>query len=164
MKNRQVKFCEKLIVDDETGYILPEYAHKDIVMNYTKRYHNCIFLLARLNQCSRDLIDWLTEQMDENNIIYSNIIVRKKFIDFIASITGKDNEDDRVIYSDNTIKAAFKTLSDKGLLISKSKGVFLVNPEYFFKGDEKDRINKIVLKLEFEHGIDTKLIIEKFKK
>lgn len=158
MKNKKIKYCSELTVDKETGYILPEYAYSDLVMNSTKRYHNCIYLLARLNKCSRDLLDWLTEQMDDNNIIYSNSVVRQKFRDFVKEVTKEE-----ISYADVTIKTAFKTLVNRDLLIPKQRGVYQVNPEYFFKGSEKDRISKVILKLEFSKGVDTKLTIEKHK-
>jgi predicted transcriptional regulator len=159
MKNKKIKYCSKLYSDEETGYILPEYSYSNVVMNFTKRYHNNLYLLARLNKCSRDLIDWLTEQMDNDNIVYSNLVVRDKFRNFISDITDKE-----VTYKDITVKKAFKELTDKGLLINKQRGVFQVNPEYFFNNSDNERIDKIILKLEFQKGLDTKMIIETSKK
>jgi hypothetical protein len=154
-----IKYCSQLITDEATGYLLPEYSHSNIVMSATKRYHNCLYLLAKLNNCSRSLIDWLSEQMDIDNIIYSNAVVRQKYIDYILKITSGD-----IKYVDITVKKAFKTLSERGLILKQQRGVFQVNPEYFFIGTEKERENKIVLRLEFEKGVNTKLIIEKYRK
>lgn len=130
---------------DEDGIRLPEYRYKQITTNHTKRYHNCLYLLAGLNSSCRDLMDYLCERMDNNNHVHSNETVREDFIDFIRRITG-----DNVEYSHATVKKAFKILTDKGLLISLGRGSYMVNPEFFFRREEKDRLEAIRLVLEFK--------------
>lgn len=138
-----LKYLDKWI--DEDGCKIPEYRYKQIVTAHTKRYHNCLYLLAGLNSSSRDLMDYLCEKMDQNNFVHSNETVREDFIQFIKRITG-----DKVEYSHPTVKKSFKILSDKGLLIPRGRGSYIVNPEFFFRKDEKDRLDAIRLILEIK--------------
>lgn len=139
-----LKYLHKWI--DEGGIKLPDYRYKQVVTSYTKRYHNCLYLLAGLKSSSRDLMDYLCERMDGNNNVYSNEAVREDFIQFVRKITGGEVE-----YSHVTVKKAFKILTEKGLLIPRGRGSFIVNPEFFFRKEEKDRLDAIRLVLEFKN-------------
>ena len=126
--------------------------HKEVVvMSHTKRFHNCLYLLAGLSPCARNLMDWLTEEMTDTNIVYHTAGSRKIFNEFIGSITNGS-----VNYADQTIKQAWGELNKVGLLIAKStKATFMVHPKFFFKGNDKDRINKIIAQLTFDNeGVD----------
>ena len=138
-----LKYLNKWMEED--GIKLPDYRYKQIVTAYTKRYHNCLYLLAGLNSSTRDLMDYLCEKMDQNNNVHSNETVREDFIQFISRITGQ-----KVEYSHATVKKAFKILSDKGLLIPKGRGSYVVNPEFFYRKDEKERLEAVRLILEFK--------------
>jgi hypothetical protein len=70
MKNKNLAYTKDFSVEE--GIIIPKEAYKSIVRSHTKRYHNCLYLLAGLNTCARNLMDFLTEQMRADNIVYSN--------------------------------------------------------------------------------------------
>lgn len=138
-----------------------------VVMDNTKRFHNCLYLLAGLSPCARNLMDWLTEEMNGENIVYHTAGSRKSFNDFLGEITNK-----KVFYADQTIKQAWAELSRAGLLISRpTKATFMVHPKFFFKGSDKARIEKIIAQITFDNkGVDnfrvyydkkTKQILEK---
>ncbi len=122
-----------------------------VVMDCTKRFHNCLYLLAGLTPCARNLMDWLTEEMTETNIVYHTAESRRIFNNFLMTITN-----DRVKYADITIKGAWTDLVRCGLLIPKAtRSTFMVHPKFFFKGTDKARIEKIVAKLYFDNkGVD----------
>ena len=122
-----------------------------VELSHTKRFHNCLYLLAGLSPCARNLMDWLGEEMNDKNIVYHTEDSRKAFNDFIAMITN-----DKVRYADQTIKQAWGELSASGLLIKQgSRSAFLVHPKYFFNGEQNKRIERIVAKLIFDNsGID----------
>jgi type III secretory pathway lipoprotein EscJ len=122
MKKAKVKYIKDYI--DNEGVLLPDEGYKNVVMSHTKRYHNCLFLLVGLRGCSRDLMDFLTEQMDNDNLVRSDSIIRKKFMDFVNGITKGE-----VTYSEPSVKRAFRVLEEKGLIRSQTRGVFRVNPE-----------------------------------
>ena len=82
--------------------------------------------------------------MDGANVVQSNTKVRDDFISLIERATGGE-----ISYTHNTVKKAFQTLVKKNLIITRNhRGSYTVNPEYFFKKDEKDRIQQIKLILE----------------
>ena len=82
--------------------------------------------------------------MDGNNVVLSNAKVREDFILLIERATEGD-----VTYTHNTVKKAFQTLVKKNLIIPREqRGSYTVNPEYFFKKDDRERIQQIKLILE----------------
>ena len=146
-KTVSLKYIYRVV--EEAGIKIPEYRYKQIMMNFTKRYHNCLYQLAGLSSSARDLLDYLTERMDDNNIVYSSAITRKNFLEFIEGIT-----DGKITYSDSTVKKAFASLVEKKILFPKGRGAFQVNPEYFWKQNEEKRMDQIQLELEFNREDD----------
>ena len=126
------------------GIKRPIHGYTKVGTLFTKHYHNAIYLLAGLNASSRDLLEFLIQRMDTNNVVLSNAKIREDFIFIINKAT-----DGEVTYTHNTVKKAFQILVKKNLLVTrKQRGSYIVNPEYFFKRDEKDRIKQIKLILE----------------
>jgi predicted transcriptional regulator len=98
-----------------------------------------MYALAGLAACPRDLIDYLCERMDSNNIVFSNAKVRDNFKDIIYKVSGFET-----VYQDATIKRAFHALVKKNLLIRGDKrGTYIVNPLYYSKNENKERIQLI---------------------
>lgn len=141
-KEINIAYIKGWAVSDEV--LTPVYGHKRVSRLFTKHYHNAIFLLAGLNSSSRDLLEFLIQRMDQENVVLSNAKVREDFIKLIHMAT-----DGNVTYTHNTVKKAFGTLAAKKLILPrKVRGSYTVNPEYFFKHDEKDRISQIKIILE----------------
>lgn len=130
---------------------VPDGKDEPVVMDNTKRFHNCLYLLAGLSPCARNLMDWLTEEMNESNIVYHTAGSRKDFSEFLGEITNKN-----IVYADQTIKQAWAELNKVGLLISRpTKATFMVHPKFFFKGSDKARIEKIIAQITFDNkGVD----------
>jgi len=156
MKSKVVQYIKDY--DIEEGIVIPVQGYKSVVCNHTRRYHNCLYLLAGLGTCSRNLMDYLVEYMDGNNIVYSNKYVKEKFINFIYEASNNE-----IRYGDSSVKKAFTTLASKGLLRKVGRGVYKVNPEYFSKNTDKNREYLIKVELEFTADLDTKLKITKSK-
>jgi len=126
------------------GIQRPIHGYTKVGTLFTKHYHSAIYLLAGLNSSSRDLLEFLIQRMDGNNVVLSNAKVREDFILLIERATDGD-----VTYTHNTVKKAFQTLVKKNLIIQREqRGSYTVNPEYFFKKDERERIQQIKLILE----------------
>lgn len=155
MSNKKsIEYIKELYEED--GVILAKKEFISVTTSCTKRYHNCIYLLFNLANSTRNLLDYLCENMDENNMIRSDIYIINNFIEFISKVTkGKVN------YSVNTVKSSFMKLKKKGLLIQLSRGMFKVNPKFFFRGDEKDRLNQIKLLIMFDNNKDTSIDVVK---
>jgi hypothetical protein len=142
--------------DENDGIKIQVINDENIELSHTKRFHNSLYLLAGLSPCARNLMDWLGEEMNDKNIVYHTEDSRIAFNDFIALITN-----DKVKYADQTIKQAWGELSSSGLIIKQSsRSAFLVHPKYFFNGEKKKRIDRIVAKLIFDNnGVDNFKII-----
>lgn len=145
-------------VDDE-GIILPDYKSIKVSNSYVKRYRDALFKIIKLQGCPRNLVDWLVDQMDEKtNHIYNTQYTRSDFLRYVAKYTKG-----QVKYSDGTVKNAFVELEKRSLLIKVNKGVYQVNPEYFFIGSEDERIDAIKLTMEFDKNLPDKITVETIK-
>ena len=89
-------------------------------------------------------MDYISEHMNDENLIRHDNIMREEFIRFIDEITNG-----KVFYGHDAIKKAILSLKEKNLIISQARGVFLVNPEFFMKNDDTKRIDMIRMVLEF---------------
>ncbi len=120
------------------GVVLPKMKSKMVVSNYTKRFSNNLYLLVELRPSARTLLDFMTENMTGENVVYTNSTARDEFISFISFVTKGS-----VNYSDNTVKKSLVQLTKLGLLIQMKRGSMMINPEYFYKGNEEDRMRSI---------------------
>ncbi len=131
----------------QEGIKIAETGYKKVDNTFIKQYNNAIYLLAGLNKSTRDLLDYLIRQMDANNMVASNFKVREDFIGFVSSCT-----DGGTVYTHNTVKKSFSTLTTKKLILqTKKRGLYKVNPMYFFKLGNKERIEEISLVLSKSH-------------
>lgn len=137
--------------------VIPDFDYVTATKSYTRRYRNCLYMLMGIDGCPRKLIDYLVDNMSENNIVGNNSMTRNGFVD--ACKKAKISE-----YSQSTVKEAFKDLSRVGFLIPLQRGFYAVNPLYFFGGEENERVKMIKLTLEFAAGTATALTITKHKK
>tara|TARA_Y100000385_G_scaffold266876_1_gene302450 strand:+ start:3677 stop:4129 length:453 start_codon:yes stop_codon:yes gene_type:complete len=137
MKNYKIKYMTG--IKHEDGITVPIYKYKSIPCRSTRRYHGSMYALAGLAACPRDLLDYLCERMDSNNIVFSNAKVRDNFKDIIYNVSGYET-----VYQDATIKRAFYALVNKNLLLKGDKrGTYIVNPLYYSKNENKERIQLI---------------------
>lgn len=138
----RLNYVAKYEKDEEVW--LPTTKTKNIEMNYVRRYKNCVYLLCQLSTCARTLMDYISEHMNDENLIRHDNIMREEFVRFIEGIT-----DGKVVYGHDAIKKAILQLKEKNLIISQARGVFMVNPEFFMKNDDTKRIDMIRMILEF---------------
>lgn len=156
-ETHKVSYVKKLKnYTDKKGntYVLPELDYITATKSHTRRYRNCLYLLMGIEGCPRKLIDYLIDNMSENNIVGNNSMTRAGFVS--ACEKAKI-----AVYTHNTIKQGFKELVLVGFLIPLQRGFYAVNPIYFFGGEEKDRVKMIKLTLEFAAGTTTALTINK---
>lgn len=146
LENIDISYYDGFYAKD--GIMYPKTKHKVIKMTNTKRFHNCLYLILGLSKCERLLMDWLSEEMDDENIIVSDEHMRNKFIKFISSITV---EGKKIEYKPQTVANAFNDLVKReDLLLRYSKGRYKVNPEYYWRGKDEDRLDAIMMNIQFE--------------
>lgn len=148
---------------DGQPYMIPIIKNFSYSMSGITRYHNCLLYLAGISGVARDLMDWLTTKMDNDNIVFSNAVTRRAFIKFVkdAVETTKDEDFAYKVPSERTVKDAYRKLIERGMLLYQERGAYQVNPEYFMNNrNEKSREHLIRLVLEFKYGKDTKLTVE----
>lgn len=150
MAIKEIGFIKKVIPSD--GVYLAKFGNKNVSQDFVRRYYGTFAVLAGLNPCSRDLIDYLVDIMDDDNIIMSNEYTRDKFLEALKESTLLP-DGTFIEYSDSNIKKAYQSLVDRDCLIKIKRGVYKVNPEYYFRKSERKRIESIKLILEFKSGV-----------
>lgn len=136
------------------------FEHKDYEYDYVtaekqsvKRYRGALMLLAGIDGCEKNLMEWIEDNMTAGNYIANNKITRNNFIQFYQKYKNK-------LYADKTVSIAFQRLNEATFLIQMTRGTFMVNPILFYAGDEDSRINAIRMIMEFKSDIDTKITVE----
>ncbi len=139
-----LEYAEGHIMDGDV--LKPIIKQQDIMLTGTKRFHDCLYLILGVNKLQRVLMDWLSEEMDDKNMVKNDKYVRTQFINFVADLIydGKKNE-----YKDQSVANAFHGLFKHGLLIQHSRMYYQVNPLYYWRGNDKDRIESIMMNIKF---------------
>jgi hypothetical protein len=138
------RLCVKANVVDNGEYIEVTMADLEYPMTGVKRYYHTLFRLLQLTGCDRIYLDWLTEVMGTDNSVYIN---DDEMLRFITSVSEMGVE-----YKVSTVKQAFKRLRARNLLLKtkKASGLFHVNPIFFSKGTERERLQNIRMLMEFD--------------
>jgi len=151
----EIKYRKKVLKDAD-GDKTYEYDFISADVKFTRRYNSVVCLIMGITGCGMHLMEWLSGNMTENGFINNNAITRKTFADFHSKHKGKANKS----YGDDAINKAFRQLSDVGFLVSMIKGVYKINPLYYFVEDDSKRISSIKYIMEFKHGVETTLTRE----
>jgi hypothetical protein len=130
------------IVTDEEGFKKPVYSHKDVSEQYVKVYSDALVKLKNLQGCPRNMIDYFVHEMDVDNKFEFNSYGKERFLKEMARIS-----DGELSYSEVMMKRSIKALKDAGLIFSVKKGVYLINPEYYFKGNNENRRHDMIREL-----------------
>lgn len=146
---------EKGKINGET-YFEPDYDYVSASTKSVKRFNNALMILMGIDGCERNLMDWLVDNMTAGNYVTNNQLTRSNFISFHHTNTGGRSKR----YGDKTVSIAFQRLHAADLLVFVTRGCYLVNPLYFFSGDDVSRINAIKLVMEFKSGVETKFTVQ----
>jgi len=138
------------------AYVEAQYDYVNASTKSVKRFNNALMILMGIDGCERNLMDWLADNMTNGNYVNNNEITRKNFISFHS----KHSKGVSKTYSDKTVSIAFQRLCAAELLIFVTRGCYLVNPMYYYAGDDVSRINAIKMVMEFKSGVDTKITIQ----
>jgi len=143
-KYKKVVYIEGHRLDGDM--LVPIEKEEHIMISGTKRFHNCLYLVLGVNKLQRILMDWISEEMDDRNMIRNDIHTRGMFTGFLKEI---QIDGQKVAYGDQSIANAFHGLYKSGLLIRHTKSVYQVNPKYYWRGNDKDRIEIIMMNIQF---------------
>ena len=109
-------------------------------------YYSAIYALVGIPDYARDMMDYCLTMMDEDNMVVVNAIFKERFKGFVSYITGELIKP----HSDSSIKRGIQILKERSLLIDTGyRGVYVVNPEFFFRKEEEQRIKAIKLMMRF---------------
>lgn len=87
----------------------------------------------KLSRSERIFLDFITEEMDDDNFITNSIQVRDKFNALLKKIGQSE-------YSDTTIHRCFANLVKCDLIAkTKGRGCYQISPIFFFRGSEEQR-------------------------
>lgn len=87
----------------------------------------------KLSKSERIFLDFITEEMDENNFITNCVQTRDKFNSLLRKV-GQES------YSESTIHRCFKGLIENNLINkANARGLYQISPLFYFKGSEEKR-------------------------
>lgn len=111
------------------GIIMPVFKTKRVMTTSTRRFNNNIYRTAKLSPATRNLLDYIIQEMDKYNRISNNALFRSNFLHLI-------NSDCNVNLKEDTVNKGFQELKKAGLLVTmnKKRGVYTVNPIFYFNG------------------------------
>ena len=130
-----VKYTNNISVSG--GIKMVHYKTSRVVRNRSSRYHNCQHLLIGLSKCAEMFLRYSTEIMDKENRFTNTVLQRQKFIKHMK-------KDCATVYKDKTVQSAVDEIKAVGLYLKLGKrGMFTVNPLYYYNGAEKHRVQLV---------------------
>ena len=121
--------------------------------DYVQHYRDAAYHSVGLEKCPRNLLEYLTLVMDDQNMVSSGIDDKRAFIEWMKQVPVYDRKKklcSPIIYSEGTVGVAFNTLNNIGFLTKIRNGKYQMNPEFFWKADINDRIRTLQLVLTFK--------------
>jgi hypothetical protein len=116
---------------------------------FVKMYYTAIYALVGVPQHGRDLMDFCLSVMDEDNMVVINQMFKERFKAFVSYC--QKGTDLAKPHSDSSIKRAIAALRERKLLVETGyRGIYVVNPEFFFRKEEEERIKAIKLMMRFD--------------
>ena len=132
MKRKRVFFeTSEVVQKTKHGYV-------DLDMDYFQFYNAAFNQVASLSSsCSKDFILWVMGRVSEDNGFAYSRKMYAQFNEALGSIARPKS------YSESTLKAAIRELTDVGIIIRMSRGVYRVNPKLFWSSDVADRVRSV---------------------
>jgi len=103
---------------------------------YCKKYFCDEHLLFQLNNKEGCFLNHLCEKMDDENYVYIDRHFKEAFITYTKHIGIPEKT-----FNIGIIDKAVAKLKELHFIVQKQQEYCQVNPRYFFKGSEKDRLN-----------------------
>ena len=140
-KYTKINHAYDYVLDLRIGIKVPVFRYKKVMITSVRRFNNCLHKTAGLPPFARNLLDYIIQVMNKENEIQNTHLFRRDYIYMMSSNCG-------INYPENTVNKGFQVLKKNDILISfdKKRGVYIVNPLYFFCGTDYNR-NKFLTKL-----------------
>lgn len=119
--------------------LIPKWKVERIETSHVKMYQNALKILPELSPATREVLDFVVHEMDRRNFISNDTSLKKNF-QYLQKKHG------RVQYTNGTINKSFSELLEKEILVkgkSYGRGTYRVNPIYFSKVSEQERIEQL---------------------
>lgn len=113
------------------GIVYPIMDMVRIPLEGIRLYGEVFVRLTQLNHCSISLYFWCVMEMGRSMIILTDLHQRLRFLTYCKKL-GFD-------YKDDTVKKAFRSIVNIGLMVSAGKGRCKINPEFCYRGSERER-------------------------
>lgn len=136
---------------DKDNDKFPQYETTTVCTSHVKQYDDVLPITFNLSVRSRNLIEFITREMNSEGIIRNDVHTKTAFRKKTKLWT-----DGRLEYTDATINQSFSELKDANLLIPKGKGLFRVNPEYFYRNSDVRRLDSIKEEYTIKHNKQNK--------
>lgn len=120
------------------------YSTKSVNTEFIKYYKGASDLVLLTNGCARYLVDYICNNVTDTHLIRNDVQARALFAEYMKKY--------KTTYAESSIYAAFKQLVELDILIQLRKGLYIINPVYFYKGNEQDRLECVKKILEFKNG------------
>jgi hypothetical protein len=138
-----VKYKKDIEVLD--GTIFPVYEERKVYDTYIKRYRMYFYRIVGItNTTARDLMEFVVEFYGYIGSVTNNQSLRDGFNNELAKAKMPPK-------SYSAINHSFKILVKADLLIQIGR-TYKINPEYFFTGQEHERIERIRIELELKYN------------
>ena len=137
-KTVKVKITNKEQVIEIEG-IKEEFSEFEITNNnYIQNYRGEADIIChkKHNGCSHILIKYFNKMYLDRD---SFIVGRRMFTEFNEWLVNIGNDP----YKENTIWKSIQLLEEDCLILKLSKGIYRLNPTYYWKGPQAERINEI---------------------
>ena len=130
-RRKRVSYLVKDFKKDVDGIVEIAWASKLVPTGNFKVYEGALGLVVSLSPSALRVFLFVLTKMDTEGMVLNSKLFKEEF-----------NESSSVSYSDKTINNAFTDLVGFRLLLRPfhaRRGVYQVNPSYFYQGSEKDR-------------------------
>lgn len=147
---------EFTVTEDNSGtrMRIPVYSYKEVESDYIKQYRNCLANLCRLGTLATRYILFIVDEMDKNNIYRNDVTNKEKFIQRMFELGHEHHI--------KSLDSIIEELIGVGFITRQRRSVYEVNPEFFWKDNEANRVDKIKLSLEFNYNEKVKIDIERY--
>lgn len=137
-KNKIIRYASGIDQEKSDDTVkIPEWKSKKVGVSSAKVYIDALPVLLNISPFERLVLDYCVIVMNEDNYVRNDA-------DFKTGLNDLFERDEEVIneFSSGVVNKAFSKLNELDILIKKpswKRGLYQVNPLYFFKGSNSAR-------------------------
>lgn len=128
----KIRYHKDITVDEDGIYLINDFRYIDLPTEHTRFYAKYKELIKSLNGTEKNILFFLLEKMDDNNIVGTDVYTLDSYNkEYCTTLTA------------SSFNSSISKMRKLKILLSKSRGYSYINPIYFFKGYSKDRIKLV---------------------